>query len=360
MRDVIHTQDSVPRTLKRILYSLYSILTLCVGMFFFIIPGVFIYFHLGKVTEEKRRKLHYFIYKASNFIVRRIPGTSLTAKNDAGEDFEKPGVIICNHQSHLDLMCILMLTSKLVVLTNDWVHNNPIYGLLIRYAEFHSVSDGMNMDVMADLVRRGYSVVIFPEGTRSEDCSILRFHRGAFYLAETLELDIIPVFIHGVGDVLPKKDFMLREGHLYVEVGNRISRDGMDYREWCSVIRKYYQNHYSLIRRQRENADYYSWYTCSKFGFCGINAKCECRRALSDNDNYRDIIDKEYSCEAIIIRNDRIGAFTLNYSLVHKDIKVYAINPNHVLYQIKSLPENLCLCAREEECPESACKTITL
>ena len=65
--------------------------------------------------------------------------------------------------------------------------------------------------------------MIFPEGTRSADCSILRFHRGAFYLAEQLQIDIIPVMIHGVGHVLPKQEFMLRKGEIRIQVMPRIS-----------------------------------------------------------------------------------------------------------------------------------------
>ena len=192
MSAAIHTSRTVPVTVPRIARSLYSILFLCVSMFLLVLPATFLYFRIGGATERKRRRLHRFICRASRFIVRRVPGTCFTLDNSVGERFDKPAVIISNHQSHLDLMCILMLTPNLVVLTNDWVHRNPIYGLVIRYAEFYAVSDGIeaNLGRLADLVRRGYSIVVFPEGTRSPDCRIGRFHRGAFYLAEQLHLDL--------------------------------------------------------------------------------------------------------------------------------------------------------------------------
>ncbi|HAY17636.1 MAG TPA: glycosyl transferase family 2, partial [Rikenellaceae bacterium] len=43
------------------------------------------------------------------------------------------------------------------------------------------------------LVAQGYSLVIFPEGTRTSDGKVGRFHKGAFYLASELRLDITPV-----------------------------------------------------------------------------------------------------------------------------------------------------------------------
>lgn len=260
MSAAIHTSRTVPVTVPRIARSLYSILFLCVSMFLLVLPATFLYFRIGGATERKRRRLHRFICRASRFIVRRVPGTCFTLDNSVGERFDKPAVIISNHQSHLDLMCILMLTPNLVVLTNDWVHRNPIYGLVIRYAEFYAVSDGIeaNLGRLADLVRRGYSIVVFPEGTRSPDCRIGRFHRGAFYLAEQLHLDLLPIYLHGVGHVLPKRDFMLRRGSMHAEVGRRItpddSRYGADYKARTSAIRRHYVAHYAALCARRETA----------------------------------------------------------------------------------------------------------
>ena len=86
-------------------------------------------------------------------------------------------------------------------------------------------------------VEEGYSVMIFPEGTRSEDCRIQRFHKGAFYMAEQLGLDILPVFIDGFGKVLPKTSFHLHPGHMSVEVMPRES-EALGYR---AMTRKMHQ-----------------------------------------------------------------------------------------------------------------------
>ena len=62
-----------------------------------------------------------------------------------------------------------MLNPKVVLLTTDWVWKNPMYGVIIRFAEFYPVSDGYdkNVERLKSLVERGYSVVVYPEGTRS-------------------------------------------------------------------------------------------------------------------------------------------------------------------------------------------------
>ena len=62
---------------------------------------------------------HRLLHRIARFVIYRIPQVKTTFSNLSGETFERPGVIICNHQSHLDLMCIMMLTPKLIILTND-------------------------------------------------------------------------------------------------------------------------------------------------------------------------------------------------------------------------------------------------
>ena len=200
----------MPVTLKNLSAMIFAFFYFLIFSAFITIIG-WILFTFGRTTEKKKLIYHRLLHRIAQFTIFHIPQVKTTFSNLSNETFEKPGIIISNHQSHLDLMCIMMLTPKLVILTNDWVWNSPFYGRLIKYADFYPISDGFSsaLSPLSEIVQRGYSIVTFPEGTRSEDCSIQRFHKGAFFLAEQLQLDIIPVMIHGVGHVLPKKEFML-------------------------------------------------------------------------------------------------------------------------------------------------------
>ena len=181
---------------------------------------------IGGATEEHKLKYHRILQSHSRFVINHVPGTTFTYSNPHGETFEKPSVIVCNHQSHIDLMAIMMLSPYIIILTKNWVWHNPFYGLVIRYADYFPVSETEEMtNNLRAMVQKGYSIMIFPEGTRSEDCRIRRFHRGAFYLAEQLNLDIVPVCIKGFGEVLPKKSFYLHPGRMSMKVLKRIHRD---------------------------------------------------------------------------------------------------------------------------------------
>lgn len=218
-------------TMKRTVYifrqTLYSIVSFCyfLGLALELTVRGFVLLTLGGKTDEHKRQYHELLQRRARFVINHVPGTTFTYSNPTGETFEKPAVIICNHQSHIDLMGIMMLTPQLVILTKDWVWKNPFYGLVIRYADYFPVSEEQEMTKNIEtMLKKGYSVVIFPEGTRSEDCRIRRFHRGAFYMAEQFGLDIVPVFIEGFGRVLPKKSKHLHPGDMRLEVMPRLSR----------------------------------------------------------------------------------------------------------------------------------------
>lgn len=275
----------VPITLKRLAYTAWSFLVVFVVVFVTFTPFTLIYKLIGKDTEAKRLRYHCYVRNILSFAIKRIPGTNFKVVNEVGEDFSKPAVIIANHQSHLDLLCILMLHPKMIVMTKDWVWRNLIYGSVIRYAEFYPVSNGYenNLPKLKSLVNRGYSIMIFPEGTRSVDCKIARFHKGAFSLAKELCLDILPVLIHGTGYVMPKNDKVLREGNMTVEIKPRISPEyfnGMEPLKMASAMRKKMVEYYDELCAKCQTEEYYLPLVRYQYLYKGREVEQRCRKAL--------------------------------------------------------------------------------
>ncbi|MDR1557966.1 MAG: 1-acyl-sn-glycerol-3-phosphate acyltransferase [Tannerellaceae bacterium] len=350
----------VPLTLKRLLFSVYAFACFLAGSLFITLTGCFL-LGLGNPTERRKMRYHSVLRRMAHFVIQRIPGVKFNYRNLSGETFERPAIIICNHQSHLDLMCLLMLTPRLVILTNDWVWNNPFYGKLIRYADFYPVSNGIDasLDKLSDRVRQGYSIVVFPEGTRSADNSILRFHRGAFYLAETLHMDILPVFLHGAGHVLPKEDFMLREGAITVQVYPRIPADdaryGAGYATRTKEIRQYYCRTFAGISRQIETAVYFRSFVLHNYLYKGASIAYNVRRVLAKNNCFAAWIDSCRPAASVLIVNNGYGVPGFLFALVHKQTQVTAIDrdadnvalarscagipPNLTIYEAPELPE---------------------
>ena len=124
--------------------------------------------------------------------------------NSWNEDFTKPSVIISNHQSLIETPAMLRLHPKIIILTTTWVYNSPVFGPVARLASFYNVDQGLDpvMERLKEKVSQGYSLLVFPEAHRSAGDKIQRFHKGAFYLAEQLKLDILPLMMFGSGDFL--------------------------------------------------------------------------------------------------------------------------------------------------------------
>ena len=243
------------RTVMTALRSAYSLLFFVVFTLFVMTPMASLYLHFGKITDHRRYRLHCLLQFMAAFVLKyhKIPGVRFSVSNPHKEDFKKPAVIICNHQSHLDLMTLLVLHRKIIVLTNDWVWNNPFYGYIIRNAEFYPVSAGIDniLPQLRNLVRRGYSIAVYPEGTRSVDCSIGRFHKGAFYIASQLGLDIVPLVLYGAGKVLPKKGKHLRKGIMQIDIDRRFTAEELaamgEEKKQSSWFRKYYIKRYAAM-----------------------------------------------------------------------------------------------------------------
>jgi 1-acyl-sn-glycerol-3-phosphate acyltransferase len=64
-------------------------------------------------------------------------------------------------------------------------------------------------------LKRGASIAIFPEGTRTKDGQVHRFKEGAFLLAKQTKTAILPVVLDGSFDVLPKGGWLLKMKHTF-------------------------------------------------------------------------------------------------------------------------------------------------
>jgi len=73
----------------------------------------------------------------------------------------------------------------------------------------------------------GWSVLIYPEGTRGWDTHLQPFKKGAFMMAIQTGTPILPVTCNGAFRVLPKKTIFFKPGHIEVVIGDPIETKGL-------------------------------------------------------------------------------------------------------------------------------------
>ena len=243
------------RLLRRMVYTTYSLLFFLVWTLLFLLPASAVMVLFTRDSERRTWRLHRLLCFVGRLVMRwhGIPGVKRRMYNPGGENYERPAMVVCNHQSPLDLMAMLAQSPRLTLLTNDWVWHSPFFGFAVRHAEYYPVSDGIDsiLPKLRSLVERGYSIAVYPEGTRSADCSIQRFRQGAFHIARELKLDIVPLVECAPGRCLPKGGKYLRRGFFHVHVDQRIpyeeyAEKGED-REVASWFRRYYERRYAEI-----------------------------------------------------------------------------------------------------------------
>lgn len=344
-------------TLSRLVRSLYGLSFFLFWSILFFTPYSYLSCGIGKPTEKKKLRLHRRLQSLSRYIVEHYPGGKTQYLNLNASDFETPAVIVCNHQSMLDLPLLMATHPKLVFLTNDWVWNSPYFGGLIKRAEYLPVNAGMDniLPGLRNLAERGYSIVVFPEGTRSADCRIARFHQGAFHIAAELGLDIRPAVIHGAGHYLPKKDFMFRRGLVTLSFLDRIPQSelkDMPLRKQASMVRNIISTAYSELEHQKENAQYFRPLVKYKYAWRGWKIVDRYKKEDKKLDEFRNIIEENipsvsepYPEINVRILGSGIGVLPLYYALVNKRADVYAyeedINLHNVAASTPGLPTNL-------------------
>jgi 1-acyl-sn-glycerol-3-phosphate acyltransferase len=156
-------------------------------------------------------------------------------------------------------MILLSLTKNIIFLTNDRVYSNPFYGYIIRHAAYYPVSMGYEKlrSKVKELADRGFSIAIFPEGTRSKDGNIGKFYNGAYQLAEDLKLDILPLVLYGAGRVQCKNCKYMSMSPIELHIEKKVTPAeqklfGESVLSRAKGFRKYYINRLTEISNKIE------------------------------------------------------------------------------------------------------------
>ena len=241
----------VPLTTTRwtltLLRTLVAAIVFIIGTIGAILPATVICHAMN--SDRRTWMLHRLLHAIGRTVCQTILGmlgVKYQVDNPHGETFRKPAMVVCNHQSVLDIMAMLAQSPRIAILTKGWVWHNPFFGPALRHAEYYPMQMGMDelLPHLSSLVERGYSIAIYPEGTRSADGRIQRFHKGAFEIARLLQLDILPIVEASPCRIIPKGSFIMRRGTLRLQYGQRVTPDELARLGDTTAVTKWFRNYY--------------------------------------------------------------------------------------------------------------------
>lgn len=347
-----------PISLRPFLSMVYSAVVFFCQLLSVYVVG-FVLFSLLRPTKRRKAYFHRYIQRLYNFDLHHIPTVTYRVENLGGEKFERPSIVICNHQSMLDAALFMALNPRLVLVSNENPSSNWVVKRIYRWLDFVTLTDdfSQNESMLRERIHEGYSLVFFPEGERNPDSSILRFHKGAFYLSEKLQLDLVPVLIHGVNHVLPRNSFSVYPGEILLSVRSRIKYGegewGHDYIQGTKLMRQYYLNEYERIVRSTENASYFRGLVLDRYRYKGVEIYSEVKKNLRKLCKNPETLEKTDDGFRKVIQNRGWGEYALLYALLHKSQEVWVVEAQEersclLRYCAEGVANNLKVCSLEE------------
>jgi 1-acyl-sn-glycerol-3-phosphate acyltransferase len=140
-----------------------------------------------------------------------------------------PVIFMSNHQGNFDILALFMaIPHRFYWLAKEELFRIPVFGHSMARAGYIPLDRGdgrralKSVEAAAATVRGGRSVLIFPEGTRTFDGSLLPFKKGGFLLAGKAGVPVVPVTIKGSMQVNPKNRLELYPGTITIRFADPI------------------------------------------------------------------------------------------------------------------------------------------
>lgn len=167
-------------------------------------------------TDPRRRLLHLYSCAWAYHYVACLPLWRARWRGLERITHDQTYVIVANHQSLGDILVLFGLFRHFKWVSKAAIFKVPLIGWNMLANDYVGLvrGDKASIETMMEHcrrhLRRGSSILMFPEGTRSADGRIKAFKHGAFTLAQELGLPVAPVVIDGTLTALPKHGVLIR------------------------------------------------------------------------------------------------------------------------------------------------------
>jgi putative phosphoserine phosphatase/1-acylglycerol-3-phosphate O-acyltransferase len=178
----------------------------------------------AKVTGNERRAVD-LIGSIGFDAALAIAGVEVETHGEHNLWTHRPAVFLLNHQSKLDFYVMFSLLRRgFTGVAKKEAENTPGFKTFMRMAEMAFIDRGNTAKAIealqpaVDRLKKGLSVCMAPEGTRSYSPQLGRFKKGAFHVAMQAGVPIVPVVIRNAGEMMSRNSLTMRAGKVQVAV----------------------------------------------------------------------------------------------------------------------------------------------
>ena len=155
------------------------------------------------------------------------------------ENLQRDGayIFVTNHASMFDIPAIMSVLPRVRIMFKKELSYVPVLGWALRWGHHIMVDRGKGTEAMksldraAESVKKGGSIILFAEGTRTRDGKLQPFKRGAFALAAKSVVPIVPISINGSFKILPKSSLDIHASPIELVIEKPIETSGIASRE---------------------------------------------------------------------------------------------------------------------------------
>ena len=166
--------------------------------------------------DKKRKAAHAQCYWWSDILTRFNPYWNVKVKGLENIDRKKTYVVVVNHQSLADIVVLYRIKMQFKWVAKASLFKVPFVGWSLSLAKHIRLTRGKFTSIKkvyreaAEWLRKGVSVLFFPEGTRSRTDEMNEFQNGAFKLAIKEKRHILPISINGTRDAIPRGSWLFK------------------------------------------------------------------------------------------------------------------------------------------------------
>lgn len=178
------------------------------------------------------KKDNYYFKLAGPWSGSLVKTAGIRVKINGKENIlnDRSCIYIANHSSFMDIPVLInSLSGKLALIYKKELEKIPVFGKgmarspHVAIARTHPKQAMRSIDEALQKLSSGVSILVFPEGTRSDDGTLQEFKRGAFMLASRSGKPLIPVSVTGTNRSMPKGSFLIGKSEVEVTVHKPIT-----------------------------------------------------------------------------------------------------------------------------------------